>query len=137
MKHMIIIALALVLVLPQGAQAAPVAQKNPLFPVKARGEATSIAAPGNPSIGLFTYTFTLTATGEDVFLPTTATRNVKDMTAGVYYDILESDAGARAPGASGAFVYSTASSSNGMYFVPKGETRTFNLVAAHNNKNGV
>jgi hypothetical protein len=135
MKHMIIIALALVLVLPQGAHAAPVAQKNPLFPVKARGVATATLAPGNPAVGLFTYTFTLTATGEDVFLPITATRNVKDQSSGVYYDIYESDAGARAPGASGAFVYSTASSSKGMYLVPKGETREFTLVAAHNNKN--
>ncbi|MFM2374818.1 MAG: hypothetical protein RLZZ234_813 [Candidatus Parcubacteria bacterium] len=134
MKHMIIIALICMVGAPTSASAAPVAQQNPLFPVKATGKATALQSMS--AVGLFTYTFTLTATGEDVFVPTSATRSEKDMRAGVLYDITESDANARAGGASGAFLYSKASSTKGMYFIPKGQTREFTLVAAHNNRGG-
>jgi hypothetical protein len=134
MRYIIIPALLLALCAPMAAEAAPVPQKNPVFPIKARGEAKAVVVSKMPSVGLYTYTFSLTATGEDVYLPKGASRNAKDMSAGVLYDIFESDEGARAAGASGAFVHSNASTSGNTYVVPKGKTETFTLVAAHNNR---
>jgi hypothetical protein len=129
----LLLSLALV---ASSAHAAQVQQKNPIFPVKAFIESTERAVFGN-TIAVYTVEFTLTATGEDVFVPAGASAWVKsadERKVGVVYGVYESDKDAPAHGVMGAFLASDAKQTNGYYRIEKNETETFTLVVAYNNR---
>jgi hypothetical protein len=131
-----VIFVALVVFLAPSAEAAPVKQKNPIFPVKAFVESTEKAALNN-TVGVYTIEFTLTATDEDVYVPAAASAAVKvgdERSVGVVYGVYESDKSAPARGVTGAFLASDAERVQGYYHIEKNSTETFTLVVAYNNK---
>ncbi len=137
MKYVYSVLIALIfLASAQGASAAPVAQKNPIFPVKAFVSSSEMKAL-NDTVGVYQVVYTLTATGEDVYVPRDAARSGKSAAIGkpgVLFDIVESDKGASAKGVTGAFLASDAPLVKGFYHIKKGETKTFTLVVAYQNK---
>jgi hypothetical protein len=137
MKYVFPVLIALIfLASAQGASAAPIAQKNPLFPVKAFVSSSEMKALGD-TVGVYQMVFTLTATGEDVFVPRNAARTGKGPALGnpgVIFDVVESDKGASAKGITGSFLASDAPLVKGFYHIKKGETKTFTLVVAYQNK---
>lgn len=136
MKYVFPTLLLSLALIAQGAAAAPVKQENPLFPVKAFVLSTEKAVMNN-AIAVYTLEFTLTATGEDVFVPAQASAWVKigdERKVGVVYGVYESDKDAPARGVMGAFLASDAEQKNGYYQIEKDETETFTLVVAYNNR---
>jgi hypothetical protein len=139
MKYLRVITFCAIFVFPVYTHAAPVAQKNPVFPVKAFVEADARVIQNASTTGLYLLTFALTATGEDVFLPVQPTRTAPGATlgrAGVHYSIHESDDGVHRGGIAGAFLWSNKKAENGFYVLPKGSTREFTLVVAYKNTGG-
>lgn len=131
-----VICVALVALLAPSAEAAPVEQKNPIFPTKTFVEATERSVLNN-TVGVYTIEFTLKATNEDVYVPAGASawvKNAEQRQIGVVYGVYESDKDAPARGVMGAFLASDADRTGGYYRIPKNTTEDFTLVVAYNNK---
>jgi hypothetical protein len=136
MKYILTLIAVFAMTLPGVSSAAQIAQKNPVFPIKAFVGAEASVVESRPTMGLYLLTFSLTATGEDVFLPVRPLRN--SLTAsigsvGALYSIHESDAGEHTGGIAGAFLWSKGGAEDGYYAIDAGDTREFTLVVIYEN----
>jgi hypothetical protein len=113
----------------------PVKEKNPIFPTKAfiRQEHSKIS----DTTALYTITFTITATGERVFVPAHVGRIPHQGTStkpGALYAISRSDTGILENGIAGGFLYSKARRVGNFFEVPRGKSVPFTAVVAYDNR---
>ena len=135
MRNFTALILAMALSVPSISFAAPIYQKDTIYPyknfVESFSETVSLPGTGNKHYGIFGITFTIQATGEDLYLPTTAlrTRNaVLNDRSGVRYDIFDSEGNPYKSGISGAMVIGDKTPVDGYFKVAKGTTETFTLL---------
>jgi hypothetical protein len=136
MKYILSYTAGFVLVLcivPTVVLGAPVKQVNPLFPYKTYVSKSVSLAPLSSSTAVYTLTFEVRATGEDVYVPAVATRllGTSSDEAGAFYEVADGDQMRALGGISGAFLYSTAPRESGYYRIPKHTVAVFTLVVAY------
>ncbi len=128
-RYILILAL---FILPGVSNAAPVEQKNPIFPY--RELESRFASTANENTGVFGITFTLNATGEDVYLRT-GTERVGDlldiMGKGIEYGIYNGDNVRVGNGTALGMITSALTPTNGYYVIKANTSSTFTLLVAY------
>jgi hypothetical protein len=110
-----------------------VRQTHTVFPYKTLVNAQSRSVLHSSSTAVYTITYTITATNEDVYVPSDVVRleGAAEKTAGVHYEILDGDNVLMRNGISGALLYSRAKREDAYYIVPQHTSEQFTLVVVY------
>lgn len=116
---------------PAFVHAAPVVQKNPIFPHKSFVEATAQTYENMPTMGVYTLNFTISATGDDVYLPASTERLGKQVdmrNKGIEYVIYDGADARLSKGTSGSALITDLKAQGGHYKIAKNTTADFTLL---------
>lgn len=138
--HIIFVALIIVVLFPSTSHAQITLSTAP--PVTTITQNTHFETVATPIIsateGLFAISFSLTAFGNDIIIPTHAERNdyatTTDEATGALYNIYTSKGKRSMGGISLGFVYSPGEKTDGGYTIKKDTTRIFTVVGVYDNK---
>lgn len=111
-----------------------------IFPLKTMVAQSAQPVAHKTTMALYTISFSITALGADVFLPSGTERLTQSTTtgkAGVEFALYDGDKKQMTKGLTGSFLYSSSKPQNGTYKVKKRSTETFTLVAVYDNTKGI